>query len=125
MKAVLSKDLKGLEHSVSVKQAEVMQMDNLEKQRMAIQEETGFGSMTFSQIIQKATHANQSAFQALFQRIEAAVNKIKFCNSRSMDLTRQNMRDIGATLPPQVKNEQSYGYTKKTAEGTTRLQTKG
>lgn len=93
---------KQLEKSISEQQAAVMAIESLEKKRISLQQETGFGSMSFQQILLACDDAYTQRLEEVFERISSAVMSIRFANQKAMDYAKEIL-DLGAS-------QQSYGY---------------
>lgn len=94
---------KQLEKSISEQQAAVMAIESLEKKRISLQQEIGFGSMTFRQILEVCDSAYKEQLQEVFERISSAVMSIRFANQKAMDYAKEIL-DLDA-------GQQGYGYT--------------
>lgn len=94
---------KQLEKSISEQQAAVMAIESLEKKRISLQQEIGFGSMTFRQILAVCDSAYKERLQEVFDRISSAVMSIRFANQKAMDYAKEIL-DLDA-------GQQGYGYT--------------
>lgn len=101
---------KQLEKSISEQQAAVMAIEGLEKKRISLQQEIGFGSMTFRQILAVCDSAYKERLEEVFERISSAVMSIRFANQKAMDYANEIL-DLG-------NQKQSYGY-KEDADKTT------
>lgn len=87
-----------------------MAIEGLEKKRISLQQEIGFGSMTFRQILAVCDSAYKERLEEVFERISSAVMSIRFANQKAMDYANEIL-DLG-------NQKQSYGY-KEDADKTT------
>ena len=94
LRALMSNLLPRIEHAISVAQANAKQVENFELKRTRLQEQAGFGGMTFTEIIEAAPEEEQQSLDAVFRRIQSCVDEIKFHNSKSMRVAHTNMREI-------------------------------
>lgn len=101
--ALSSRDLKRIEHSISVSQANAMKMENNEIRRVTLQNKAGFEGLSFRELIEKATPLEKSWLTQLFTRFEKAVQEIRFHNDKSMQVARDGMIELdpSALLPGQ------------------------
>lgn len=101
LQALISNSLPRIERAISNAQADAKQMENYELKRQRLQEQAGYGGMTFSEMIDYAPEEEAQSLEALLWRIEDYVGTIKFHNSKSMKVARTNMLDLnpGAELP--------------------------
>ena len=94
LKAIQSRELARIEHSITVSQANAKQLDNYEQRRMDLQREAGFGGLTFRQLIARAPEDEKGVLQTLYARFEQAVQEIKFNNDKSMAVARDNLLEL-------------------------------
>ncbi|NLW80050.1 MAG: hypothetical protein GXY32_11680 [Ruminococcaceae bacterium] len=101
LKALGSKELSRIEHSITVAQANAKQLENYERRREALQTEAGYEGMTFRQVIMHAPKEEQDRLWQLFTRFESNVAEIRFYNDKSMTVARDNMmeKDPASMIP--------------------------
>lgn len=101
LSALASKELRKIEHSISVSQANAKQLENFEAQRIALQASAGYEGMSFRQVITNAPKEKQSELWDIFTAFESHVAEIRFYNDKSMAVARDNMLDLDpeAVLP--------------------------
>lgn len=132
LQALLSNSLPRIEHAISAAQANAKQMENLELRREMLQERAGCGGKTFREILELVPQEEQAAFQSLFERIQKAVELIKFHNEKSMSVARANVKAVNpeALMPGEQKNaamENPYMRARRQAQpehSTSLLETK-
>ncbi len=94
---------KQLEKSIAEQQAAIMTIESLEKKRNSLQQETGFGTMTFSQILTACDSEYKGRLEEIFERISSSVTSIRFANQKAMNYAKEIL-DFDA-------GQQGYGYT--------------
>ena len=130
LQALMSSSLPRIEHSISAAQANTKQMENMELRREMLQERAGFAKLSFREILERIPETEQSAFQALFERIRSYVEQIKFHNEKSMGMARANVKAVNpdALLPDEEAkkmNPAKNPYAKvRQQEHTSILETK-
>lgn len=114
LKALSSRDLSRIEHSITVSQANAKQLQNYEAKRMAIQAAAGYDGMSFRQLIVEAPTEEQDRLWQLFSRFENNVAEIRFFNDKSMAVARDNMIEVdpASVLPGQAGSRPSNPYEK-------------
>lgn len=127
--ALLSNSLPRIESAISTAQANAKQMENFELSRMRLQEQAGYGGMSFSEIIESAPEEESQGLEALLRRIQGYVDDIKFHNTKSMRVARTNMLEMNpnAEVPGMTSASAGSAYLKareKTTGTKTMLETK-
>lgn len=92
--ALLSNSLPRIEAAISTAQANAKRMENCELSRMRLQEQAGYGAMSFSEIIENAPDEERLSLEALLRRIQGYVDDIKFHNTKSMRVARTNILEM-------------------------------
>lgn len=108
LEAMLSNDIKMLEHSVSAQQASAKRLENIEKKRIDMQEKANCTGMSLGQIIEAAPPEYTARLGEVSQRINRAVEEIKFYNDKSMGVVKMNLQAINTALP---QSPELQGYT--------------
>lgn len=98
LQALISNELPRIEHAISVAQANAMKLDNMELQRIRLQERAGCEGLTFSQIIARAPDEEKQRLEALFARIQGCIEDIKQRNDKSVGVANANMRRLNVEL---------------------------
>lgn len=127
--ALLSNSLPRIEGAISTAQANAKQMENYETTRIRLQDQAGYGGMSFSEIIENAPEEEQQSLEALLTCIQGYVDDIKFHNTKAMRVARANILEInpGAEIPGAPQASASGAYLKardKTTGTKTMLETK-
>lgn len=108
--ALLSNQLKRIEHSVSCQQAVSMQIENYEKRRLQLQTDAGFGDLPFHEMIEQVDSEEQEKLKKIFDRMRKAAEEVKFLNEKSMKLVKVNMQALSSAVPSDMQANSS-GYT--------------
>lgn len=93
--ALLSYDHKQMDKVVSQQQAMNMRLGQLEEQREKEQEAAGLGGLSFQEILERLTGAEQEAFRELSGRFERAIREIKYFNGKSVAFAQDGMKLLG------------------------------
>lgn len=114
LQALVSNSLPRIERAISVAQANAKQLESFELKRIRLQEQAGYGNMTFSEMIESAPEEERQSLEALLWRIQEYVDRIKYTNSKSMKVARVNMKEIdpAAEVPGAVHSPASDAYRK-------------
>lgn len=94
LSSLLSNSLPRIEAAIATAQANSKQMENFELSRSRLQEQAGYGGMTFSEMIENAPEEEQQSLQALLIRIQNYVETIQYSNTKSMRVARTNLLTI-------------------------------
>lgn len=127
--ALTSNSLPRVEHAISLAQANSMQIENLEKQRIALMTGFGCGNYNHRELLGAVQPERREALLGVIRQFEEHIETVRFYNSRSMDVARDNlMRVSPETVLAQRNGKASDPYTaaKKGlgGESTSLLQTK-
>lgn len=109
---LVKNDLKDIEKSITQKQAEVMKIQNLERERMALQEECGYKDMSFSQIIEHCSSDYKNKFKELFISLDTIISEIKYLNQKSSEILSINLSNFNKLQKSDIYNNDNLGYTK-------------
>ncbi|MGD9559933.1 MAG: hypothetical protein AB7V55_04920 [Oscillospiraceae bacterium] len=114
LKALSSRELSRIEHSITVSQANAKQLENFEARRLALQAAAGYEGMSFRQLIEQVPPEEQDRLWQLFSRFEGNVAEIRFFNDKSMAVARDNMIEVdpSAVLAGQGGAKASNPYEK-------------
>jgi len=112
LEILLQNKLKDIEKSIAVKQAEVMKIENLERERMTVQDKCGYKDMTFSQIIDNCSNEYKEKFQEIFNSLDGVISEVKYLNDKSTKILNMNLNNFNKLYKTDVYNMDSIGYTK-------------
>ena len=110
LEAMISYDLKEIEHSIATQQATAKKLEQMEKRREEAQRQAGFANKTFKEIIAMVAEEQGSILTQLFDQMEASVKMIRYYNDKSLDVVKLNLQAINGVAPKDSKNE-ARGYT--------------
>lgn len=88
-------DLKEIEKSIAVQQANEKKIQNMEKKRTEMQKEAGFDGLTLKQIIENFEGVEKQNLENLFTRIDQALSDIKFFNKKGIEVVQTNLHLFG------------------------------
>lgn len=111
LEAVLSKQIKQVEKSVASLQTFLMKLDSMEKKRMDLQEQAGYGDMTFRQIIENIPDAQKYELQTLFETMEKRVSDIAYYNSKAQEKVKLDLQIWGNGISKDTPTTSAGGYT--------------
>lgn len=89
--ALVSNDLPRMEKSIADQQAMLMKLENLERQRISLQEEIGWADKAFREILGELPEDEQDPYTKLFDRISRLLEHIKFGNEKAMSYAKMNL----------------------------------
>ena len=92
--AMVSFDAEALSHAMAGLQSGMMQLDQMEEKRMALQKDAGFGEDTFAEILRRLPAEDRAPMEALFRRIRVAVWDIKFLNEKALTFAREGANSM-------------------------------
>lgn len=116
LNALLSYELKRIEHSIAVQQASSMQLANLEKKRMKLQEDEGIPQLSFREIIAMVEGDGRFELQALFDRMQQSIDEVKRYNNEAMDFVKSNLAVVNASTTE--KKGDTYSQNKTATAAT-------
>lgn len=111
-KALLGRDMSVLESVISDQQANIMQLDNMEGQRMLAQEAAGFGQLTAKEMLQAMSAGElRESIEPLQEQLRDIVLQIQRLNQEAMKIAQNELRileQFGITERKDMKNP-TYG----------------
>ena len=102
--ALLRYDIDATERLVQSQQALVMQLDGLEKKRMATQIDAGFSNMTSREILQALPQENRPTLQPLFEKLTFAADNLQALNKISLGIAAAELKMMGQSNPATPKS---------------------
>ncbi len=92
-KALLKRNTKELEGVISGQQAQIMQLENMERKRLAAQEQAGFGGQTASQMLAAMPEGQEKAqLQELLAALRETVQQLKTRNAEALKMAQAELR---------------------------------
>lgn len=92
LRTILSGGLDELDHVLAVSQANAKQLDNLERRRISLQQEAGFGSLSMGQLAEQAQAERAAKLKSQMNKLSRSLSNIRFYNSKSMEMAEFNLR---------------------------------
>ena len=110
-------DLKGIEHSLSIQQANQKKMEVLELHREKLQKKYGFEGYTFSQVIEAVPEEYQQELRNYFDTVQKSISQVQYLNGKSLEVAGENIRTIGGELKQEPETLLPKEYANISGEG--------
>ena len=94
MNCVTTRNLSLLEDIMKKEQAGIMRMRGLEQKRMKLQEQLGYGTKTFRDIISSAPEEYTGQLKELYEQLNKTVTSFKSVNESSSQLLELSLHNI-------------------------------
>lgn len=91
-KALVSDDVPRMEHMMCDQQAAVMKLENLEKERLHLQQEAGFSGLTANEILEKISAADKERLTNCFDELRTAAKELKAYNEKATELAKASLQ---------------------------------
>lgn len=98
-KALLDHDTDQIEVHLQGQQATTMKLENLEKRRMALAQEVGFGSRSPEEIVAMVEGEDAQRLSSLFQQMRVTADQLRTLNRASIEIARMELKWMGSTVP--------------------------
>lgn len=108
LQSLLSSELKAIEHSIAVQQANAKRMDNFEAKRAELQKQAQLDGCTFLELIERAPEEYRAQLQVIYDRVNRAVSDIKYLNGKSMKVVEERRKQLEGQ---DAKAPAAYGHT--------------
>lgn len=109
LSALLSDDLKRIEHCLNEHQSTIKKTELLEKEREKLQKNLGIGGLTLKEIIEKCSDPEEKdLLNKLYIRFKTAIENVKHSNKTSLQVAQMNLRIIEETMPNGVTDAKCY-----------------
>ncbi len=95
LQTLMHGELKDIEHTISVQQVNEKKIQNIEKKREVFQAEAGYANLTFKQIIELFEGAEKQQLTEVYQRIQTAVQEVKYYNQKGIEVATTNLKLAG------------------------------
>ncbi|MGL5972159.1 MAG: hypothetical protein ACRCZK_00245, partial [Oscillospiraceae bacterium] len=95
LNSLISNNLIQIQKNIALKQAEIMKIKNLEKNREYLQKKHGYDNMTFKQIIENCSLDYKQKFETIFTDIDKSIGEIKFLQKKSSEILNLNLNAFG------------------------------
>ncbi|MGN1482006.1 flagellar export chaperone FlgN [Porcipelethomonas sp.] len=109
LSALLSDDLKRIEHCLNEHQSTIKRTEKFEQEREELQNRLGIGGLTFKEII--AAHEDpeeKSMLEKLYTRFKVAVDNVKHANKTSLQVAQMNLKILEEIMPSGVTDAKCY-----------------
>lgn len=93
--AVLSEDLARVDKSASNLQVFLKKLNSMEQKRIDLQNEAGYGSMTFKEIIVALPQEEQEEYSAIFDKLGKRISEVVFYNNKAQEKVKSDLRTMG------------------------------
>ena len=110
LEAVLSKQVTVVEKSIASLQTFLLRLEGMEKKRMELQAQAGYGDMTFQQIIAQAPQVQKAELKELFENMEKKISDIGFYNEKSQEKVKLDLKQWGSQTGNQTATTYAAGY---------------
>ncbi len=113
---ISSYNLADLERSIANDQSSIMRAEQMEKRRIELQKEAGYGLMPLREIVNSHEGEEKEHLRSFFNRLSELLENIRFYNARCKKLVEANLYRIeksaerankppSVDLPPLPENE--------------------
>ena len=83
-----------LTKAMSGMQSHIMQLKNMEIRRVELQNEAGYGGLTFAQLLEQRPETERPALKTLCRRIEMSVENIRYSNGTSQSFAKEGLASV-------------------------------
>lgn len=109
LSALLSDDLKRIEHCLNEHQSTIKKTELFEKDREKIQKRLGIEGLTFKEIIEKCLDPEEKELLSkLYVRFKTAIDSVKHANKTSLQVAQMNLKIIEEAMPGVVTDAKCY-----------------
>ena len=109
LSALLSDDLKRIEHCLSEHQSTIKRTELFEKDREKLQKKLGLQGLTLKEIIEKCDDPEEKdLLRKLSARFKAAIDSVKHANKTSLQVAQMNLQIIEDVMPRNVNDPKVY-----------------
>lgn len=109
LSALLSDDLKRIEHCLNEHQSTIKRTELFEKDREKLQKRLGLGGKTLKEIIESCSDPDEKELLGkLSVRFRAAIDNVKHANKTSLQVAQMNLQIIEDVMPGGVTDAKVY-----------------
>lgn len=94
LRVIISFNLSLLEGVIAADEATVMRASALEKQRIQLQLDAGYGVLSLREIIDNMNGENKNELLQIYTRLSQLLDSIRFYNSEAAGIMESNLHDI-------------------------------
>lgn len=115
-KALISWNVNQMEQMVNDQQAAIMQLDNLEKQRIHAQCQAGFSGLSANEILKRAPQPVHDRLAASFQALREAAQKLKLYNKKANEFAKASLQFLQTVSGKRVQPATRTTYSTNGAQ---------
>lgn len=109
LSALLSDDLKRIEHCLNEHQFTIKKTERFEQEREELQKKLGIGGLTFKEIMGRCIDAEEKELLGkLYTRFVTAVDNVKHANKTSLQIAQMNLKIFEEIMPSGVTDAKCY-----------------
>ena len=109
LSALLSDDLKRIEHCLNEHQSTIKKTELFEKDREKLQKKLGIGGLTLKEIIERCSDPEEKEMlQKLSVRFKTAIDNVKHANKTALQVAQMNLQIIENVMPQGVTDAKVY-----------------
>lgn len=109
LSALLSDDLRRIEHCLNEHQSTIKKTEIFEKEREKLQKNLGIGGLTLKEIIDKCSDSDEKdLLSKLYIRFKAAIDNVKHANKTSLQVAQTNLKILEEIMPSGVTDAKCY-----------------
>ena len=109
LSALLSDDLRRIEHCLNEHQSTVKKTELFEKEREKLQKNLGIGGLTLKEIIARCSDPEEKdLLNKLYIRFKAAIDNVKHANKTSLQVAQTNLKILEEAMPSAVTDAKCY-----------------
>ena len=109
LSALLSDDLKRIEHCLNEHQSTIKKTELYEKEREKLQKRLGIGGLTLKEIIEKCSDPEEKELlEKLAVRFKIAIDNVKHANKTALQVAQMNLQIIENVSPSGVTDAKCY-----------------
>lgn len=109
LSALLSDDLKRIEHCLNEHQSTIKRTELFEKDREKLQKRLGIGGKTLREIIEMCNDPDEKELLSkLYLRFKVAIDNVKHANKTALQVAQMNLQIIEDVMPQGVNDPKVY-----------------
>lgn len=109
LSALLSDDLKRIEHCLNEHQSTIKRTELFEREREKLQKKLGIGGLTLKEIIENCSDPDEKELLTkLSLRFKTAIDNVKHANKTSLQVAQMNLQIIEDVMPAGVTDAKVY-----------------
>ncbi len=109
LSALLSDDLKRIEHCLNEHQSTIKKTEHYEKEREKIQKQLGIGGFTLKEVIESCSDPEEKELlEKIALRFKIAVDNVKHANKTALQVAQMNLQIIEDVMPQGVTDAKCY-----------------